>query len=73
MRLMASEDWLGSYAGLTGIADVLLRMSRRARQPNPLAGGEDEFIADAAGFAEDFAIWFADAKDFVGAWRAAHI
>ena len=73
MQLMASEDWLGSYAGLEGIADVLCRMSRRARQPNPLAGGEVEFIADAAGFAEDFAIWFADAKGFVSTWRAGHI
>jgi len=70
MALMAREDWLGSYAGLDGIADVLHRMSQRARQPNPLAGGEVEFIADAAGFAEDFAEWFGDARRFVGEWIA---
>ncbi len=70
MSLMAREDWLGSYAGLDGIADVLHRMSQRARQPNPLAGGEVEFMADAAGFAEDFAEWFGDARRFVGEWIA---
>ena len=42
MRLMAGEDWLHSYAGW-GIADVLRRMAQRARQPNPLAGGEQAF------------------------------
>ena len=65
MNLMAREDWLHSYADLAGIADVLQRMSRRASQPNPLAGGEQAFSADAEGFAEDFAWWFADAQDFV--------
>ncbi|WP_434513732.1 ACP phosphodiesterase [Dechloromonas sp. ARDL1] len=68
MNLMAREDWLRSYADLAGIADVLQRMARRARQPNPLAGGEQAFAADAAGFGEDFAHWFADAQDFVARW-----
>lgn len=71
MALMACEDWLGSYAGLDGIADVLWRMSQRVRRPNPLAGGEAELIADAAGFAEDFAEWYADAQRFVAAWVRA--
>jgi acyl carrier protein phosphodiesterase len=70
MRLMAAEDWLGSYAGLAGITDVLQRMSRRARQPNPLAGGEAELLADPAGFAADFAEWYADALVFAAVWRA---
>lgn len=68
MRLMAGENWLASYAELSGIADVLRRMSQRARQPNPLAGGEQAFVADAAGFAEDFANWQADARQFVAQW-----
>lgn len=70
MTLMAREDWLASYAHLAGIADVLQRMSQRARQPNPLAGGEEEFIADAAGFAVDFEAWYADTRGFVAEWRA---
>lgn len=69
MALMANEDWLASYASLSGIADVLQRMSRRARQPNPLAGGETEFLADATGFKADFECWYADARAFASAWR----
>lgn len=71
MALMASEDWLHSYADLAGIADVLERMSRRARQPNPLAGGELEFVADPTGFAGDFRAWLPDAQRFVRQWLAA--
>lgn len=68
MHLMADEDWLSSYANLTGIADVLRRMSLRARQPNPLHGGEQAFRAEARGFAEDFAAWYADAQAFAAQW-----
>jgi hypothetical protein len=68
--------WL--VAGLLGVTTgvvggVLQRMSRRARQPNPLAGGEVEFVADAAGFAEDFRIWYVDARVFAEDWRQRHI
>lgn len=71
IELMAREDWLQSYTGLEGIADVLARMSRRARQPNPLAGGEVEFIAAAEGFERDFCEWLPDAQRFVADWLAA--
>ena len=72
LRLMASEDWLSSYAQVDGIADVLRRMSRRARQPNPLAGGEEDLLADTDAFARDFAAWLPDAQRFVQAWCAAN-
>ncbi len=68
LALMAQEDWLGSYATLAGIAAVLHRMSRRARQPNPLAYGEEEFAADAEGFAADFDAWLQDATVFCRNW-----
>lgn len=68
MHLMARENWLLSYNGLDGIADVLHRMSQRARRPNPLAGGEQAFVADSVGFAEDFAWWLADARNFAARW-----
>lgn len=68
LELMAREDWLQSYRDLDGIADVLARMSRRARRPNPLAGGEQEFLADPQGFADDFHHWLTDARPFVTAW-----
>lgn len=71
LTLMAREDWLGSYAEIGGIADVLRRMSRRARQPNPLAHGENEFLADVDGFTADFHAWLGDAKAFCQRWRTA--
>lgn len=71
LRLMMREDWLASYAGMEGVAAVLARMSRRARRPNPLSGGELEFLADAEGFHRDFQLWLADAAVFSEQWRRA--
>ena len=71
LELMAREDWLQSYGGLEGIADVLARMARRARQPNPLAGGEADFVAAAEGFERDFRDWLPDAQHFVADWLTA--
>lgn len=68
LMLMAKEDWLSSYAQIEGIADVLARMSRRARQPNPLAKGELEFLADVEGFTGDFYAWLDDASAFCQQW-----
>jgi acyl carrier protein phosphodiesterase len=70
LRMMAREDWLSSYANIDGIAAVLVRMSRRARQPNPLAQGELEFLADSAGYERDFYAWLADARAFTLQWQA---
>ena len=64
LRMMAREDWLSGYANIDGIAAVLVRMSRRARQPNPLAQGELEFLADSAGYERDFYLWLDDARAF---------
>lgn len=69
LKMMANEDWLTSYEKIEGIADVLLRMSRRARQPNPLANGELEFLSDVDGFVGDFHDWLADAKIFCQGWQ----
>jgi acyl carrier protein phosphodiesterase len=68
LTLMADEDWLASYVRIEGIADVLERMSRRARQPNPLAKGEQEFLADVDGFAGDFHACLDDTKAFCRRW-----
>lgn len=70
LRMMAREDWLSSYARVEGVADVLARMSHRARQPNPLSGGMSEFLENAAGFEQDFHVWLADARAFCEQWRA---
>lgn len=69
LKLMAKEDWLSSYAQIEGIADVLARMSRRARQPNPLMQGELEFLADIEGFTGDFYEWLDDTRKFCRAWQ----
>jgi acyl carrier protein phosphodiesterase len=50
---------------------VLARMSRRARQPNPLLSGEQEFLADAEGFISDFHAWLADTRSFCAQWCLA--
>jgi acyl carrier protein phosphodiesterase len=71
LQMMAREDWLSSYAEMEGIADVLARMSRRARQPNPLARGEQELLADVAGYTRDFQAWLEDTRAFCEQWRAA--
>lgn len=68
LKLMAEEDWLSGYARIDGISDVLARMSRRARQPNPLAGAEEEFLSDPTGFATDFYDWLGDAGQFARSW-----
>jgi acyl carrier protein phosphodiesterase len=69
LKLMAKEDWLSSYAQIEGIADVLARMSRRARQPNPLEKGELELLADVEGFTGDFYEWLGDTQAFCRQWR----
>ncbi len=70
--LMVEENWLLSYREHDGIADVLYRMSHRARQPNPLHGGEAEFAADPAGFHADFDAWIGDASQFAEHWILDH-
>jgi acyl carrier protein phosphodiesterase len=72
LKLMASEDWFHGYAEVDGVADVLARMARRARRPNPLAGGEAEFLADGEGFRSDFGPWLAESLAFTANWRAAN-
>lgn len=69
LNMMAQQDWLSSYAHIEEVADVLARMSRRARQPNPLANGELELLADVEGFTGDFYEWFGDAKGFCQEWQ----
>lgn len=69
LSMMARENWLASYAQLDGIAAILARMARRARQPNPLTGGELEFLADPAGFMADFHAWLPDALAFAQEWQ----
>ncbi len=69
--LMQRHDWLGSYRDVGAVGRVIERMAvHRMRRANPLPGGIDEFLADPAGFAADFADFLPDARAFAAAWRA---
>lgn len=68
---MQSGNWLLSYRNLAAVGQAIDRMAiYRMRRANPLAGGIEEFVADAEGFADDFRVFFADAERFAADWRA---
>ena len=54
MQAMIREDWLGGYAQLSGIDEMLNRMSRRMRFENRLSGSvaeiENNYERFEAGF-----------------------
>jgi len=70
LKMMLNQDWLTNYQHIDEIADVLARMSRRIKRTNPLAGSEQEFLADVDGFTSDFYSWLEDAKAFSEDWIA---
>lgn len=52
------EDWLGSYASLSGIDAILRRMARRSERTQPLAEGCVALRLHYEGLQEDFvAFW----------------
>ena len=70
-RLMHQQNWLCAYRDLSSLGRVIDRMSvYRFRRENPLAGGVEEFLADAEGFASDFRCFMPDALVFAASWRA---
>lgn len=69
-RLMIDEGWLVSYASEEGLDAILHRMSRRARQPNPLAEGIADLRAERDGLAGDCAAFMVDAREFALHWMA---
>lgn len=72
--LMRSQDWLCGYREVSGIGGTIDRMARyRLRRENPLAGGVEEFLADAAGFEADFAHFLPDAFAFAADWRERRV
>lgn len=67
-----ANDWLGAYRDVDAVGRAIDLMSvHRLRRPNALAGGIDEFLADASGFADDFRSFLPDALAFAANWRAA--
>ena len=69
---MQANDWLASYRDVAAVGRAIDLMAiHRLRRPNALAGGIEEFLADAQGFAADFRTFLPDALAFAEAWRAA--
>ncbi len=70
--LMRTNDWLCAYRNVAAVGQAIDRMSvYRLRRANPLAGGIEEFLADAEGFEADFRVFLPDALAFAAEWRAA--
>ena len=71
---MRRNDWLRSYCNVEAIGQAIDRMAvYRLRRANPLAGGIEEFLADAAGFDADFRAFLPDALAFAAEWRMGRI
>jgi len=69
---MQANDWLASYRDAAAVGRAIDLMAiHRLRRPNALAGGIEEFLADAQGFAADFRTFLPDALAFAETWRAA--
>ena len=72
VELMTRNDWLGSYRHVAAVGRAIDRMAiYRLRRATSLAGGIEEFLADAAGFEADFRAFLPDALAFTVTWRAA--
>ena len=70
--LMRTHDWLCAYRKVAAVGLAIDRMSiYRLRRANTLAGGIEEFLADAEGFEADFRQFLPDALAFAAEWRAA--
>ena len=70
--LMRTNDWLCAYRNVAAVGQAIDRMSiYRLRRANPLAGGIEEFSADADGFEADFRRFLPDALAFAADWRNA--
>ena len=71
---MRTYDWLTSYRHVEAVGEAIDRMAvYRLRRANPLAGGIEEFLADPAGFLDDFRAFLPDALSFASAWRARRV
>ncbi len=72
---LAAEDWLGSYATLEGIEDVLVRISRRLTQrlgrDFALQTAMSELTFHHAGLSADFHEFFPELASHVQDWNAS--
>jgi len=69
---MREQDWLGSYARIAGVRDILKRISRRLRRPFDLSGSLSIFEEHESGFHEDFRVFFPELMSTCG-WSASRV
>lgn len=65
LQYMRTEDWLGSYRDLDGLAIALGRVARRLKRPVDLAAAVPLIERDYAGFQADFREFFPQLKAHV--------
>lgn len=70
---MRQEDWLGSYQRISGIGDILRRISRRLRRPFDLSGSLPFFAEQESTFGDDFHAFFPELMRHVGVERDSGI
>jgi|SRR5579859_3756020 len=65
LERMRDEDWLGSYHRISGVTDILSRISRRFRRPFDLTGSVPVFERLESAFLDDFQVFFAELTEHV--------
>ena len=63
---MREQDWLGSYRELSGIVDILKRISGRLRRPFDLSGSVTFFAEHESAFQDDFQAFFPELMTHAG-------
>ena len=66
LERMRDEDWLGSYYQISGITDILGRISHRFRRPFDLSGSVPIFEQHRSAFRDDFHAFFPELIEHVG-------
>jgi len=61
---MQSENWLGSYATLEGLALTFRRVSTRRSFLTPLIGAEEDLIANFHSFDKTFRVFYPELMNF---------
>ncbi|QYJ68081.1 acyl carrier protein phosphodiesterase [Flavobacterium litorale] len=65
MPYMIQQDWLGSYATTTGIAEILRQMDGRTKQKSGMTNAVKELMAFYTDFESEFTLFFEDVRAFV--------
>jgi acyl carrier protein phosphodiesterase len=73
LQHMGSDDWLGSYFTVDGIAVILKRMANRLSRPTVLGDSACELTANYDALRADFHTYFLQLQMFVRDWQTRQI